>query len=283
MGRPTRRQFLAGALATAAAGALPRTASAEGPRGNDHEHFEFTQTALHLPGLDPAHDGLKVAQLSDLHVFDNTPDGRVIAAIRAVNAARPDLVFLTGDYVTWSRAPIPHLPLVLAGLEAPTYAVLGNHDHYVDAAAVTEKLHGLGYAVLSNQHTVLRVRGADLRVVGIDDSGTRHDDVAKALKGVGPRGTRLVLAHNPPTANKLPSGANLACFSGHTHGGQMMIPLLTPLVMRLARQPFVRGLYPVNGNLLYVNRGLGFGAGSHAPRIGSDPEVSLFTLRATAA
>lgn len=280
MTRPTRRQFLAGAAALAASSALPRSAKAEAPRGNAHEHFELTETDLHVPGLNAAHHGLKVAQLSDLHIYDNTPDGRVIAAIRAVNAAQPDLVFLTGDFVTWSRAPIGHLPLVLGGLAAPTYAVLGNHDHYVDAKAVTEKLHGLGYAVLQNQNTVVRAKGADLTLVGVDDSGTKHDDVPQALKGVAARGTRLVLAHNPPTANKLPAGAGLTCFSGHTHGGQMMIPLLTPLLMRVARQPYVRGLYPVNGNLLYVNRGLGFGAGSHAPRIGSDPEVSIFTLRA---
>lgn len=280
MSRTTRRQFLAGTLAAAASSALPRIAEAQAPRGNGHEHFELTETELHVPGLNAAHDGLKVAQLSDLHVFDSTPDGRVFAAINAVNAAKPDLVFMTGDFVTWSRSPIPHLPIVLAGLEAPTYAVMGNHDHYVDARAVTEKLEGLGYAVLSNANTVVRARGADLTLIGVDDSGTHHDDVARALEGVARKGTRLVLAHNPPTANKLPPGAGLACFSGHTHGGQMMIPLLTPLVMRIARQPYVRGLYPVNGNLLYVNRGLGFGAGSHAPRIGSDPEVSIFTLRA---
>jgi len=72
--------------------------------------------------------------------------------------------------------------------------------------------------------------------------------------------------------------ARLVCFSGHTHGGQIVIPRLTEAVLRLADQPFVRGLYEVRGNLLYVNRRLGFGRGGLALRLGSPPEVALFTL-----
>ena len=274
---PTRRQLLTGALGMVAAG-LPGRARAEG-RGNGHEHFEVTETELLVPGLDPAHDGLRVVQLSDLHILDHTPDGRVIAAVRAANAARPDLVLLTGDYVTWSKKPIAHLPLVLGGLQAPTVAVLGNHDHYVDAPAVRQALEGMGYAVLQNENTRLRLRGVELALIGIDDGRTRHDDVGKAFAGVAARGSRLVLAHNPPTADKLPQSSGLACFSGHTHGGQVHLPGFTNLIMRVAGQPYVRGLYRVNGNLLYVNRGLGFGAGSITPRVGSDPELSIFTLR----
>ncbi len=79
--------------------------------------FEVTNTALALRGLDPAHDGLRIAQISDVHIGDRTPVSHIAEAVRMVNAARPDVVFLTGDYVTSSREPIQRLPL-LADLKA---------------------------------------------------------------------------------------------------------------------------------------------------------------------
>jgi hypothetical protein len=245
------------------------------PPGND---FELTRTDLNVPGLDPAHEGLVVAQLSDIHVGWQTPDARIHAAVDAVNRHEPDLVVLTGDFVTWDRDPLPHLPDVLRGIQAPTYACLGNHDHFVDAAAVRRSLEALGYGVLQNEHTVVQARGAPLSIIGVDDGTTRHDDVPRSFKGVRPCGTRLVLTHSPPTATKLPPDSGLVCLAGHTHGGGVVIPDLTVSLFFLLGQPYLRGLYQVRANLLYVNRGLGSGTSLFAPRIGSDPEVSVFTL-----
>ncbi len=241
--------------------------------------FEVTHTSLAVPGLDPAHDGLVVAQLSDIHVGRNTPDGRVLGAVRAVNEAKPDLVVLTGDFVTTLRDPFEEVPRLLAGLVAPTFVVLGNHDHWTDPIRIRWDLEALGYTVLQNRHTVTRVRGAPLAVVGVDDSRSRHDDVARAFAGVPPGGSRLVLAHNPPTALQLPESAGLVCLSGHTHGGQVSVPGLTAGLFRRLGQPYVRGWYPVRGNHLYVNRGLGFGVGGPLMRVGSDPEVTFLTLK----
>lgn len=269
----TRRQLLAG-LAWGAASA-PALAFAD----SRQEFYEVTHTELQIRGLHPAHDGLRVAQLSDIHVGATTPDGRIISAIRAVNAAQPDLVLLTGDYVTFSHDPIDHLPIILKGLEAPTVAVLGNHDHFVDAPAVRRRLEQLGYTVLQNERTATRLKGAELQLIGIDDAVTHHDDVARALAGT-PSGSRLVLAHAPRTLDKLPPDLGLACFSGHTHGGQVDVPLLTRAIFRVAGQPYIRGHYTSRGNQLYVSRGLGFGSGGPMPRVGSSPEVALFTLRA---
>jgi predicted MPP superfamily phosphohydrolase len=269
----TRRQFVAGLAGLAALRA------GEARAENQNEHFEVTDTTLKLQGMDPAHDGLRIAQLSDLHVGDGTPDGRLILAVRKVNEAKPDLVLLTGDFVTHSAKPIDHIPLVLKGLDAPAYAVLGNHDHWVNAAKVRKGVEKMGYAVLQNEHTVVQMKGAPLCILGVDDGKTRHDDVAATFKGAPKDGTRLVMLHSPPTANKLPENQHLAAFAGHTHGGQVHIPGLTEMLFRGVGQPYVRGAYRVRGNQLYVNRGLGFGKGSTLPRIGSDPEVSLFTLR----
>jgi hypothetical protein len=166
----------------------------------------------------------------------------------------------------------------LGGIDAPTFVVLGNHDHWVGAASIRSSFESLGYTVLQNEHATVRVGRAPVVVVGVDDGHTGHDDVARALDGAPAAATRLVLAHTPVTARKLPEHGRLVCFSGHTHGGQIHVGRLTEAVLRLANQPFVRGLYEVRGNLLYVNRGLGFGRGSPLVRVGSPPEVALFTL-----
>ena len=236
--------------------------------------FDVTETSIPLRGIDPSHDGLRIAQISDVHIGTGTPASRILEAVRLVNEARPDLVFLTGDYVTHSREPIRRMPL-LAGLQAPVFAVLGNHDHWVDARGVRKAIEALGYTVLQNAHARLRARGGELAIVGVDDDVSGHADVAQAFHGAPTAGTRLVLAHAPPTADLLPARANLLCFSGHTHGGQFNVPVATRFFFRLAGQPYVKGLYQVRGNHLYVNCGLGFGG-----RFRARPELSFFTLRA---
>lgn len=268
--RLTRRQVLAAAGATL----LARPALAAGREG-----FDLVEREIAVDGLDPAHDGLRVAHLTDIHVGDATPDGRIIAAVRAVNRARPDLVLLTGDYVTVSKRPVRRVGRLLSGFEAPVWAVLGNHDHWVDPQGVREELEREGCAVLRNQATVARFRGADLWVLGIDDGRTRNDDVAATFAGVPATGTRLVMAHTPPTADKLPVNAGLVCFSGHTHGGQFFLPGLTEWVAERAGQPYLRGLYRVRGNALHVNVGLGYGGRGPFPRVGTTPEVAVVTLR----
>ena len=270
-----RRNLLKGLAGTALFAPL----AAEAAKQSENEAYEVSQTELHLAGIPEEHDGLKVAQISDIHVGRNTPDGRIISAVRRINELEPDLVFLTGDYVTRKSDPLERVPIVLKGLLAPTFVVMGNHDHWADLKFLKTGFEKLGYAVLANQHSIVNVRGKNLAVLGIDDAVTKHDDVSDTFKNAPQDGTRLVLAHSPPTIDKLPGNGNLACFSGHTHGGQFVVPGVTESVFRRAGQPYVRGLYQVNGNQLYVNRGLGFGKGGPLMRVNSDPEVSVFTLR----
>ena len=234
--------------------------------------------ALTVPGLSPAHDGLRVAQLSDLHLGLLTPEPLVREAIACANAFQPDLVVLTGDYLT--RLHVVHtttdprrITEQLGGLAAPTVATLGNHDWMSDAAGAVAALEGLGYAVLRNENTTLALRGEPFTVVGIDDASTHHDDVARAVRGARP-GSRLHLAHVPDTVHALLRLADRPALllAGHTHGGQINVPPFS------SRFRYRAGPYQVGRVLLYVNRGVGM---SWAPmRINAPPEVTLLTLQA---
>jgi predicted MPP superfamily phosphohydrolase len=271
-----RRRFLGGAAvlgAAGAVGAVPFAASA------DDDAPRAERVTFRVPGLDPAHDGLRVAQLSDVHVGRRTPPGTIRAAVAAANAFRPDLVVLTGDYLSRRREEVRELREQLAGLAAPTLAVLGNHDVWVDPRGATDALRANGYEVLENAWTSLTLRGAPLPVVGVGDHLTRRDDVGVATRGLRRlRATPLVLAHGPRTAEKLRQlGRPMLCLSGHTHGGQIHLPIVTPLLLASVREPYVRGRYDLGEVQLYVNRGVGMSG--VALRVNAPAEVTLATLR----
>jgi len=272
-----RRTFLRGTLAAGAAATFPAAAAAETPEPRA-EAQEFL-----VPGLDPAHDGLRVAQLSDLHVGPRTPRETVQAAIAQANGFRPDLVVLTGDFLSSRRSELDAMREQLGGLAAPAVAVLGNHDHWVDARGAAEALRGHGYEVLENAWTTLRLRGAPLTLVGVGDHLTHHEDVEASFRGLPPGVAPLVLAHGPRTADTLRAlGRPLLCLSGHTHGGQVNLPILTRLLVGgVAREPYLRGRFRLGAVQLYVNRGVG-NSGIRV-RVNCPPEVTLATLRAAPA
>jgi predicted MPP superfamily phosphohydrolase len=271
-----RRRFLQGAAVVGAAMAgatVPVLAEAEEERA----HTE--RVTFRLPGLDPAHDGLRVAQLSDVHVGPRTSPETIRRAVEEANAFRPDLVVLTGDYVSRSPAEVDGVRTLLAGLAAPTVAVLGNHDVSVNPDGATDALRANGYEVLDNAWTRITLRGAPLHVVGVGDAITHSDDVPASVRGLPARATPLVLAHGPRTADRLRGLQRpLLCLSGHTHGGQINLPIVTPLFLRSIREPYARGLYHLDQVQLYVNRGIGM-SGIRI-RFNAPAEVTLATLRA---
>ncbi|HVP68486.1 MAG TPA: metallophosphoesterase [Anaeromyxobacteraceae bacterium] len=270
MARWTRRDFLKGAAAAAGAAAVaPAAASADA--------VSVEEVEVVAPGLDPAHDGVRVAHLSDIHVGSLTPPERIRSAIDLANARRPDLVVLTGDYLTQDRRGVGLVRELLGGFQGPVFATLGNHDRWVDPRGAAAALEHLGYEVLENENTAVRIRGEPLTVVGIDDLKTRHADPARAVAGAR-RGSRLYLAHVPRTADVL-AGRGEACvlLSGHTHGGQVNIPVLMPALRWIAGEPYQSGLYSVGPVRLYVNRGVG-NVGLPL-RVNAPPEVALLTLR----
>jgi predicted MPP superfamily phosphohydrolase len=272
-----RRRFLQGvavAGAATATGTLPALAAAQ-----DHEP-RAERVTFDLPGLDPAHDGLRVAQLSDVHVGPRTSSALIQNAVAEANAFAPDLVVLTGDYLSRSPGDVEGVRALLGGLAAPTVAVLGNHDVWVDPAGTSRALRAHGYEVLENAWTSVRLRGVPFPVVGVGDRLTGRDDVAAALRGLPAHVAPLVLAHGPRTADRLRAfGRPLVCMSGHTHGGQINLPIVTRLLLASLHERYARGLYQLGDVQLYVNRGVGNSA--IRMRIASPPEVTLATFRRT--
>ena len=241
---------------------------------------------MRIPDLPPAWEGMRIVHLTDfqlgmwLQSRSLTP-----RALRTAARLRPDAVFLTGDFMhrgRWSRSGDLFASLAR---QAPTFAVLGNHDHLTpapNADAIAEGLRAQGVTVLNNAHLPFRWREESWEIVGVDDFATEHTDLLRAVEGITP-GTKLLalLTHVPDVAAFIPEGWFPLVVAGHTHGGQVRLPLRHHLAsLHLPGQGretrYVRGWYAVKDVLLYVNRGLGL---SMLPlRFAAPPEVTLFVL-----
>jgi uncharacterized protein len=231
----------------------------------------------------------RVVHLTDLHFGLVTPLGLQQAAVALANAAQPDLILLTGDFVCRSLAHLAHLTDVLAQLEAPAFAVLGNHDYWLDGDAVHQALEHAGVTVLSNQWTRLWSGEESLALVGMDDAITGHADPRSATLGVGNTPT-LALSHAPDAAPTLWARGAPVVLSGHTHGGQLHVPRWTRAFWQgVLKVRYVDGCFLEDGGLVYVNPGVGSSVmpwryGRPAQRtvaildlIGGSPELPLFT------
>ena len=180
------------------------------------------------PRIHAGLDGVRIGQLSDIHVRSGVKPRKLHHAVEMMNALAPDFVVLTGDYVCMSTRPLPMLTEALKGLKVPAYATLGNHDHWSDARKVRRALADAGVDVLTNEHRALRMRGELLHLVGVDDSVTRHDDPERAFAGVPEQATRIVLSHDPKSADHLHRFSPALILSGHTHGGQVFFEQASP-------------------------------------------------------
>jgi predicted MPP superfamily phosphohydrolase len=243
---------------------------------------------LTLPGWPSGARPLRIALLSDIHLGSHAMDsGRLRRIVGQVNAARPDLVLLAGDFVA-GHDPAGAAQRA-AGLEAPlshlnaplgVVAVLGNHDHWTSPKGVRAALVGAGITVLGNEAT----RRGPLAILGVDDAFSGHDDVAATVgswKAIG--GIPLVLTHTPDLTHKL-SGEISIVLAGHTHCGQVVLPWLGPILTRGPKQQW-RTLYDTRyrcGVVRDLNRVVvvtaGVGSGTSPVRLGAPPDWWLLSI-----
>lgn len=269
-----------------AGSAVGLTLGALGVAGYSHwiEPFwlEVTYPVATLSNLPRALDGVVVAHLSDFHLYRSTrSDSTVAQAIAVCNAAKPDAVVLTGDYLGERHAGA-RLAAELSKLKArPAYAVLGNHDYRFGPKhrrLIECCFADLGIELLDNRAVLFERGGARLWFVGVGDGYTSHDRLGDALAGLGDDDRpRILLSHYPDLLLDLPTEQLDLALAGHSHGAQIHLPFVTQVALRHSDTQFDRGFHVVGGTPLYVNRGLG--TSGRQLRLFSRPELTLLTLR----
>lgn len=249
--------------------------------------IEVTSLQLDLPRLPAEFDGYRILQVSDIHADEWMTSERLSEIVRLVNGQRPDLVVITGDFVTSEDFTEVSASDVAPGLVEPlsrlkprdsTVAVLGNHDHWTDPELVRRVVRESGITELSNAvHTIER-KDAALHVAGVDDVMEQQDRLDLVLDRLPSSGAAVLLAHEPDFAGtSAATGRFDLQLSGHSHGGQIRLPLLgAPVLPPLARE-YPAGLYEVGEMVQYTNRGVGM----IEPRVRFNcrPEITVLTLR----
>lgn len=265
------RRGLLKALAVGGVGAL--TGSLGYGYLYERHHLDVVRTDVPVSGLPDALDGLRVALVTDTHFSATVAAEHIEHAVRATLQAAPDLIVLGGDYVTWGdRRYVSGSADLLAPLRAPNgvFAILGNHD---DDRDMPSALIAKGFTVLKDARTDIQVRGETLALVGIRYWTRRVDRIARLLSGA--RGTSILLAHDP---TRLKEAADLdipLVLSGHTHGGQIVLPGIGAIAGR--KFPVISGYGKRENTSIYVSRGVGT---VYIPvRLNCPPEVSVLTLR----
>ncbi len=247
------------------------------PRACD---VEVTCLEISVERLPPAFDGYRILHVSDMHAGSRLSRTSVRDRLHELRAPCADLVVFTGDLAASERA-LEESADALAELSAHdgSVAVLGNHDHWIGEERVTGALAARGIVVLGNGHLKLQRNGDALYIVGVKDASyVKRDDLEQAFAGVPPEAPAIMLTHSPDIIYKPLSRRASLVLSGHTHGGQVVLPWIGPLYVptRLGRRR-MSGLLQAEGQLVYINRGLG--EVFPPMRLGCPPEVALLTLR----
>jgi uncharacterized protein len=238
--------------------------------------FELTRTPIVMPGVQPR----RLLHISDIHISDGMTAGELAMGVEAGLAARPDLICLTGDFVTttvaFDKTGLRRLLRRMAAT-APTYAVLGNHDGRARSAEMMRDLIGsAGIRVLHNESAAHH----ELTIVGVADFWSGEFDPARAFEDCCTARPTLVLCHNPDGKRTLRDYPWQLMLSGHTHGGQVCIPGVNPFWTPVWDKRFVAGLYHWENRQIFITRGIG--SPKHV-RAFCRPEVSLLEFRARTA
>jgi uncharacterized protein len=236
----------------------------------------------------PSHlDGFTIALLSDFHYDPYFSVHPIRSAISTVNAMHPDLVVLTGDFVSVplfgehekGAADAEPCAELLRNLQCPRglWAVLGNHDAFTDPERVTDALHTHGIRVLSNQSVPIESNGARFWLAGVDDVLAKTADLDKTLHDIPSGEATVLLAHEPDYADRVVRHPVDLQLSGHSHGGQVRFPFLPPLYLPDLAKKYISGLYRIGDLTLYTNAGIG--TITIPVRFNCPPEITLLTLR----
>ncbi|MCL4859830.1 MAG: metallophosphoesterase [Caldilineaceae bacterium] len=243
------------------------------------EQLAVERLALPIRGLHPALDGFRIVQLSDFHLYPYTQMGFLRQAVAQASALQPDLIVLTGDYVTLDVEAIHELAPVLATLNARhgVFSVLGNHDLWTNRRAIEAAFAQERLPLLVNQRIPITVGAGHLHVAGLDDGWSGQADLRATLDGMPADEPALLLIHEPDLFDDYAQDPRVALqLSGHSHGGQVRITGKKPRILPHLGRKYEQGLYRIGDTWLYTNRGLGYT--SVPVRINCPPEITEITL-----
>ncbi|MFZ0630098.1 MAG: metallophosphoesterase [Acidobacteriaceae bacterium] len=282
----TRRSFLTLSAATVGGLALY---SGEIAR---HE-LSVEEHTIQLARLPDAFRGMRIAQISDIHYLEFTESFFVREVVDHVNRLKPDMVLITGDFVTYGPIRFPPTPIhkafalrhmpelasMLSRIECPLrYTSLGNHDQMVNGRAIWHILMDHGLPCLYNQIVPLERDGQRLWLVGLGSAcvGAANPEQAIPANLVRDKEAMIVMAHEPDILPEIAKYNADLMLSGHTHGGQIRIPFLRPAFLPQYGRRYIEGWFQYGPTHLYVNRGIG--AIGLPLRLNCPPEITVFTL-----
>lgn len=266
-----------GALGLTGAGALAYAT------GIEPQWIELTHVDIALPRLPAQFDGYRIVQISDIHAGVWLPDDRLETVVAMVNAQHPDLVAITGDFVTLTYLEAPdHIVPEMSMLRARdgVAAVLGNHDYWgiLGHRQIRYVIRASGMIDLNNDVHTLERDGAVLHLAGVDSARERMARPDIVLRKLPRDGAAILLAHEPDFADVAARTNRFDLqLSGHSHGGQVVVPVLGPPHLPPMGKKYHTGRYRIGNMALYTNRGLG--VVGLPVRFFCRPEITVITLR----
>jgi len=281
---PSRRQFLERAAVLVSA--TPFVASGYGLlRGR--LDVEVKQQRIRLPRLPKAFDGFRIAQLSDFHISPFMTADQIRRFVTITNHLKPDLIALTGDFLTWDARAQGQVVEALAPLRAPygIFGCLGNHEVYTKTQeSITRLLGASGIRILRHETASIRAQGESLNLIGVDFQGCHECPTfppENYLQGVeplvSPERVNILLSHNPESFDRAAQMGIDLSLAGHTHGGQLALEFVhRGLNLSRLGYTYTSGLYEKPGAQLYVNRGIG--TIGFPIRFGAPPEITVIEL-----
>lgn len=285
MGKISRRDFLKLLKAGAVSLGLVVAGGAGWSYLIEPGWVQIENVTLNLSRLSSNFHGTRILQISDIHMGGWMNLQRLQHAADLILAEQPDLLFLTGDFLIGhgfdsnSEQHLQELIDILTPLakSIPSFAVLGNHDYWTNADAVREMLKQSGITDLTNSAFTVSNGSQHLHLCGVDDIWEGDVRLNEVVSRLPREGTAILLAHEPDFADESAATGRFDLqVSGHSHGGQVVIPFYGPPVLPYLGQKYHSGLYRIGEMLHYTNRGLGM---IDPPvRFNCPPEITIFTL-----
>ncbi len=221
---------------------------------------------------------VRIVQISDIHYSGIVSIKKIQKAIKLVNTIEADVIVLTGDYITYDDSYFSELTEELSNLNAQygIYAIWGNHDYCGNMEEMSSKFDEIGINMLVNENRYISIDDCGFWLIGVGSCYENDVDLQKAMDGIPKQDMKILLCHEPDFVDNLSEAQIFLQISGHSHGGQVRLPLYGAIKLPPLGEKYPIGLYKINETYLYTNRGLG--ETDYKVRFNCEPEITLITL-----